>query len=79
MPLHVLNVEPHAEHATPGSADLCFLTSLPIKGVVRACEDHGVAIEQGPVERVGATGALLSVYVRDPDGNLVELANRISA
>lgn len=77
--LHVAGEEivPHAAHATPGSADLCFVTSTPVEGVVRVCEDHDVAIEQGPVERIGATGRLLSVYLRDPDGNLVEVANRI--
>ncbi len=63
--------------ATPGSADLCFVTRTPVEGVLRVLEDSGIKVEQGPVERVGATGALLSVYVRDPDGNLVELANRL--
>jgi catechol 2,3-dioxygenase-like lactoylglutathione lyase family enzyme len=79
--IHVAGEEiaPHAQQPTPGSADLCFITSTPVEGVVRACEDAGVAIEQGPVQRVGATGDLLSVYLRDPDGNLVELANRITA
>jgi catechol 2,3-dioxygenase-like lactoylglutathione lyase family enzyme len=48
-----------------------------VEGVVRVLEDNGVPIEQGPVERSGATCQLLSVYVRDPDGNLVELANRL--
>lgn len=71
-------IQPNATAATPGSADLCFLTSTPVEGVVRACEDAGIAVEQGPVQRTGATGDLLSVYVRDPDGNLVELANRLT-
>ena len=70
-------ITPNASVATPGSADLCFITRTPVEGVVRVLEDNGVAIEQGPVERAGATGQLLSVYVRDPDGNLVELANRL--
>ena len=72
-------VEPRASAATPGSADLCLLTSTPVEGVLRVLEEHGVAVEQGPVERTGATGPILSVYVRDPDGNLVELANRLGA
>ncbi|MCW2949571.1 MAG: hypothetical protein JWN41_584 [Thermoleophilia bacterium] len=78
--LHVAGAEivPHARAATPGSADLCFVVSTPIEGVVRVLENAGVEIEQGPVERAGATGALLSVYVRDPDGNLLELANRLA-
>ena len=70
-------VTPNATAATPGSADLCFITRTPVEGVLRVLEDHGVSVEQGPVERAGATGQLLSVYVRDPDGNLVELANRL--
>jgi catechol 2,3-dioxygenase-like lactoylglutathione lyase family enzyme len=79
--LHVAGAEfmPHARSATPGSADLCFIVATPIEGVVRVLEDRGVEIEQGPVERTGATGQLLSIYVRDPDGNLVELANRLDA
>ncbi|MCW2928811.1 MAG: virulence protein [Thermoleophilia bacterium] len=70
-------IEPGAAAATPGSADLCLITRMPVEGVLRVLEDRGVAVEQGPVERTGATGTLLSVYVRDPDGNLVELANRL--
>lgn len=77
--LHVAGSEPspHASSATPGSADLCFITRTPVEGVLRVFEEHRIAVEHGPVERMGATGPLLSVYVRDPDGNLVELANRL--
>ena len=71
-------VTPNAASAAPGSADLCFLTRTPVEGVVRVLGEHGVDIEQGPVERSGATGQLLSVYVRDPDGNLVEIANQLA-
>lgn len=70
-------ISPHAASATPGSADLCFVTRTPVEGVLRVFDEHGIDVEQGPVERVGATGQLLSIYVRDPDGNLVELANRL--
>ena len=66
---------PHAAHPTPGSADLCFLTRTPLADVVAHLEKHGVPIEEGPVPRTGATGPLRSVYLRDPDGNLIELAN----
>ena len=72
-------VTPHAAAAAPGSTDLCLLTSTPVEGVVRVLDAHGITVEQGPVERTGATGQLLSVYVRDPDGNLVELANRLES
>jgi catechol 2,3-dioxygenase-like lactoylglutathione lyase family enzyme len=79
--LHVAGdeVTPTAASAEPGSADICLLTRTPVEGVLRVLEDAGVAVEQGPVERDGATGRLLSVYLRDPDGNLVELANRLDA
>jgi catechol 2,3-dioxygenase-like lactoylglutathione lyase family enzyme len=70
-------VSPNAAAATPGSADLCFITRTPVEGVVRVLEDNGVQVEQGPVERSGAIGQLLSVYVRDPDGNLVEISNQV--
>lgn len=77
--LHEPGVAPDvvAAHPAPGSADLCFVTSTPVEGVLRVLGEHGVEVLQGPVERAGATGQLLSVYVRDPDGNLVELANRL--
>jgi catechol 2,3-dioxygenase-like lactoylglutathione lyase family enzyme len=69
--LHVAEheVEPHAEHPTPGSADLCFL--------VDRLDLEELEIELGPVEREGAAGRLRSVYVRDPDGNLVELSTEV--
>lgn len=79
LDVHVAGAErsPHASSTTPGSADVCLVTRTPVEGVLRVLEAHGIEVEQGPVERVGATGSLLSVYVRDPDGNLVELANRL--
>lgn len=70
---------PAAAHPAPGTADLCFITRTPVEGVVRVLESHGIEVEQGPVERAGATGQLLSVYLRDPDGNLIEVANRLGA
>ena len=69
--------EPKALRPTPGSADLCLITSTPLKQVidhVRAC---GVEIVEGPVMRTGATGPIESVYIRDPDGNLIEIANYV--
>jgi len=71
--------EPKAAFPTPGSADLCFLTDVPLPDVAAHVRSRGIAIEEGPVRRTGAAGPILSVYVRDPDGNLIEIANRLSS
>ena len=67
--------DPKARHPTPGSADLCFLTAVPIPAVVTHLARCDVPLVEGPVERRGATGRLLSVYVRDHDDNLIEISN----
>ncbi|EKM94298.1 MAG: VOC family protein [Pseudomonas sp.] len=67
--------EPKAERPTPGSADLCFIVATPLAEVVAHLQAQGVAIVEGPVQRTGATGPIRSVYVRDPDFNLIELSN----
>ena len=78
-----LNLHPHpspydpvAEAPSPGSADLCFLTETPVETVAAQLEACGVEVIDGPVARTGAEGPLTSVYCRDPDGNLIEIANR---
>lgn len=78
--LHVAGreFEPKARLPTPGSADLCLLTSQPVRVWIGHLQAHGVAVIEGPVRRTGATGPLESIYVRDPDGNLVEIANSAS-
>ena len=67
-------VAPHAARPTQGSADLCFLVEDGLDEVAEALAHAGVPVELGPVARTGATGAITSLYVRDPDGNLVELS-----
>ncbi|HEU5008652.1 MAG TPA: FMN-binding negative transcriptional regulator [Jatrophihabitantaceae bacterium] len=67
--------EPKAALPTPGSADLCLITSTPLDGVVAHLAASGVPIEDGPVTRTGAVGPITSVYFRDPDGNLIEVSN----
>jgi catechol 2,3-dioxygenase-like lactoylglutathione lyase family enzyme len=66
---------PRARFAVAGAADLCFLASTPLEDVEAHLARIGVDIEVGPVPRMGATGTLISLYVRDPDGNLIEIAN----
>jgi catechol 2,3-dioxygenase-like lactoylglutathione lyase family enzyme len=67
--------EPKARRPTPGSMDLCFVVDDPIEAVLAELAAAGVAVEEGPVPRTGATGELISCYLRDPDGNLIELSN----
>jgi catechol 2,3-dioxygenase-like lactoylglutathione lyase family enzyme len=69
--------EPKADRPTPGSADVCLITTTPLEQVRDELTAHGVPVEEGPVERTGARGPLLSVYVRDPDANLVEISNAL--
>ncbi len=65
---------PRAHVAAPGTQDLCFIAAVPLDEVVSALKRNGVAIIEGPVAKTGATGPIRSVYVRDPDLNLVEIS-----
>jgi catechol 2,3-dioxygenase-like lactoylglutathione lyase family enzyme len=67
--------EPKAVRPTPGSADLCFITKAPLEQVISHLNARNCTIELGPVARDGARGEMLSIYLRDPDLNLIEISN----
>ncbi len=71
--------DPKALRPTPGSADLCFITETPLEQVIAHLKTCQVEIEGGPIQRTGAEGPILSVYLRDPDGNLLEISNSIES
>ncbi len=67
--------EPKALKPTPGAVDICLVSRTPLEDVAAHLKACGVAIAEGPVERIGALGPMRSLYLRDPDGNLIELSN----
>ena len=70
--------KPNAQNAVPGSADLCFVVDTPVEEALVELREKGIDVIEGPVERSGATGSIVSIYLRDPDGNLLELSNYIA-
>ena len=65
-------------HPTPGTVDMCFLTNFPLEQVIKHIQSCNVEIVAGPVQRTGAIASLRSIYIRDPDGNLIEISNYIN-
>ncbi|BFY99300.1 hypothetical protein BsWGS_02341 [Bradybaena similaris] len=76
--VHHKEFEPKAHVPAPGSADLCFITHTSLDEVFQHLRACNIDIVEGPVERTGAVGIIRSLYVRDPDGNLIEVSNYIN-
>jgi len=70
-------LEPKANRPVPGSGDLCFVTETKLEVAMEHVRSQGVDILEGPVLRTGAVGSIISFYFRDPDKNLIEVANYI--
>ncbi|MBU6497446.1 MAG: VOC family protein [Rhodospirillales bacterium] len=79
--LHQLGAEfkPNAAAAAAGAQDVCFITAVRPEDVVAHLGSCAVAVEEGPVARTGSLGAIMSVYCRDPDGNLIEISSYLAA
>ena len=71
-------IVPHAAQPIPGSADLCLITDISLEQVIDHVQSCGVTILAGPVPRSGAISGLISIYLRDPDGNLIEISNLLN-
>ena len=69
---------PHAQNPISGAVDICFLSDTPIEEWTKIFTQYSIPVEEGPIAKTGATGPLYSIYVRDPDGNLIEVANLTS-
>jgi catechol 2,3-dioxygenase-like lactoylglutathione lyase family enzyme len=77
--LHIRGAEfePKAHVPVPGALDLCFIASIPLDEVIQRLQENNWPIIEGPIMRTGATGPIRSVYVRDPDLNLIEISERV--
>jgi len=69
------DIEPKAASPTPGSMDICLIATTPLAKVIEHMKLQHVKIEKGPVKRVGVSGLITSIYIRDPDHNLIEISN----
>ena len=68
---------PHSRVPQAGSVDLCFISAQSLNNWQMHLANHDVSVEEGPVRKTGANGTLMSLYIRDPDGNLIEISNYI--
>ena len=68
---------PHAKSPQAGSVDLCFISSQSLDDWQAHLANHDVSVEEGPVRKTGANGTLMSLYIRDPEGNIIEISNYI--
>ena len=69
---------PHAQNPISGAVDICFLSDTPIEEWIKILTQNSIPVEEGPIAKTEATGPLCSIYVRDPDGNLMEISNLTS-
>ena len=69
--------KPHAKNPLSGTTDICFLSSTTLEKWESIFLKHGIEIEDGPVQKTGATGPIMSLYIRDPDKNLIEISNKL--
>ena len=69
--------KPHANNPIPGAMDICFLSEINIDDWIKIFNKFNIKIEDGPVKKTGANGPIRSIYVRDPDKNLIEISNQI--
>ena len=69
--------KPHANNPLPGTMDICFISEINVNEWIKIFDNFDIKIEDGPVQKTGANGPIRSIYVRDPDKNLIEISNQI--
>ena len=68
--------KPHSNKPLPGTMDICFLSEIDVSDWIKIFDKFDIKIEDGPVQKTGANGQIISIYVRDPDKNLIEISNQ---